>query len=1106
MKRLLLLSLLGFFVAGAHAQMSVESGFYRIKNVMSGRYATMADDYGRLDITGAKADLDALRTYPDYDKIVYNASSVVYMKYENGDHYDLQAQGTGARAMVGYTLQVHKNSDGTYWAYASQGPTSLYLKEVYDEFSEFSQYGEYGKLVTDNLKATDKSFKFYIEPLSSSNNSNYFGIKPNVNVGSAWYNSFYTGFAFKTASSGMKVFYVTKVDKVKQLVVYDEITGTVPAATPVFVQCASNQPSANRLDFIYSSPSAISGNMLKGNYFCNTPDEAASPDHRRYVEYDEKTMRVLGKMSNGALGFIKAPTPSSYDENSFIFVERGKKYILANTSYLVVDADAPAEMKLVTKAEYEASNTVTVAAKSYTITYGDPIPTFGYDATAALTGTPSLTCTATSTSPVGTYPIVVGQGTVTGATVNGVNGMLTIKPAPLTVTAKSYTIVETEALPTYEATYSGWKNGENESVLTKKPTLSCNAPADKTPGTYDITVSGAEAQNYTFTYVNGKLTITQAPTITVKAVAKEMVYGDAVPELTYTVEGGTLTGTPVLTTTATSKSDVGEYDITLAKGTITYPRLNLVGAKLTVKKATVAVTAKSETIVETMALPTFEATYSGWKNGQDESVLTKKPTFTCNAPADKTPGVYDIVVSGAEAKNYAFTYTNGKLTITQAPTITLKAVAKEMVYGDAVPELTYTVEGGELSGTPVLTTTATSKSDVGEYDITIAKGTITYPRLELKGAKLTVKPAAVTVSAGTYTMKQNEPRPTFKATYSGWKNDDTEAVLTKQPTFATTAPADNKPGEYEVTVSGAEAKNYTFTYVSGKLVITAADAITIVATDATMVYGDKLPELKYTVSGGTITGTPVLTCEATSDSPVGEYVIKVEKGTVDYANLVLVNGKLTITQAKLTVTAEDATRVYGDENPALTVKYSGWKNSDTEDSLDKKPTATTAATKATDAGTAEIVVDGGEAKNYTFEYKKGTLTITKAELTVKAEDVTREAEQPNPEFTLVYTGWKNDDTESVLISKPVATTEATEKSEPGTYDIVVSGGEAKNYTFKYVNGVLTVIPSSGVEALFIGKVFNVYTVQGTKVRTNVQTLEGLPAGIYVVNGRKVLVK
>ena len=1083
----------------------MESGFYRIKNAKSNRYVTIIDGEGSLDITGKKADLGALRTFPDYNKIVSNAASVIYMSYESADHYDLQGQGTGARAIVGYPLQVHANTDGTFWAYASKSGVSLYLKEVFDDFSDFSQYGEFGKLITADLAAADKAFKFYIEPLSSTNDNNYFGVKADVNAGGAWYKSFYAGFSFKTSSSGMKVYYVTKVDKAKKMVVYDEISGIVPKATPVFVKCTSDNPSANRLDFFFSSPSNITGNLLKGTYFCNTPEEAAGPEHEMNVPYDEKTMRVLGKMSSGELGYIKAP-------NSAVFIENGKKYILANTSYLVVDADAPAEMKLVTKAEYEASSAVTVTAKSYTINYGDAIPTFEYDASTTLTGTPSLTCAATSASPVGTYPIVVGQGTVTGTTVNGVNGTLTIKPATLTVTAQSATREYGDANPAFTFTYSGWKNGENESVLTVKPTASCAATATSAAGQYDITVSGGEAQNYQFNYVPAKLTVTKAK-LTATAQDATRVYGDANPAFIVTYSGwkngeneSVLTTKATATTAATATTDVGQYDITVSGASSANYDITYVGAKLTITQAPVAVKAKSYTIVETEALPTFEATYSGWKNSESESVLTKKPTFTCNAPADKTPGTYDIVPSGAEAKNYAFTYTNGILTITQAPTITVKAVAKEMVYGDAVPELTYTVEGGSLSGIPVLTTTATSKSDVGEYDIVVDKGTVTYPRLVLQNAKLTVKPAVVTVNAGTYTMKQNEPRPEFKATYAGWKNDDTEAVLTKQPVFATTAPADNMPGEYEVTVSGAEAKNYTFNYVAGKLIITAADAITIIATDATMVYGDNVPELKYTVSGGTITGSPVLTCEATSASPVGEYVIKVEKGTVDYVNLVLVNGKLTITPAKLTVKAKDATRVYGDENPELTVEYSGWKNSDNEDKLDKKATATTAATKVSDAGEVDIIVSGAESKNYTFEYVKGTLTITKAELTVKAEDVTREADQPNPEFTLMYSGWKNDDNESVLIAKPVATTEATDMSEPGTYDIVVSGGETKNYTFKYVNGVLTVIPSSGVEALFMGKVFNVYTVQGTKVRTNVQTLEGLPAGIYVVNGRKVMVK
>ena len=87
--------------------------------------------------------------------------------------------------------------------------------------------------------------------------------------------------------------------------------------------------------------------------------------------------------------------------------------------------------------------------------------------------------------------------------------MLTITKAPLTIAAKSYTIEQGEALPTFEATYAGWKNNETEAVLTTKPTLTTTATSDSELGIYEITVSGAEAQNYEMSYVNGTLTITE---------------------------------------------------------------------------------------------------------------------------------------------------------------------------------------------------------------------------------------------------------------------------------------------------------------------------------------------------------------------------------------------------------------------------------------------------------------------------------------------------------------------------------------------------------------------------------------------------------------------
>ena len=140
--------------------------------------------------------------------------------------------------------------------------------------------------------------------------------------------------------------------------------------------------------------------------------------------------------------------------------------------------------------------------------YGDNVPTLTYKTEGAdLNGTPKLTTTAHKTSAVGTYPIKVEKGTVTNTLATYVDGTLTVTKAPLTITAKSYTIKQGEALPAFAATYSGFKNSETESVLTKKPAFTCSATSASAPGTYDIMVSGAEAGNYDISYVKGTLTI-----------------------------------------------------------------------------------------------------------------------------------------------------------------------------------------------------------------------------------------------------------------------------------------------------------------------------------------------------------------------------------------------------------------------------------------------------------------------------------------------------------------------------------------------------------------------------------------------------------------------
>ena len=155
---------------------------------------------------------------------------------------------------------------------------------------------------------------------------------------------------------------------------------------------------------------------------------------------------------------------------------------------------------------------VTLTAKDYSREYGDDNPTFEFTAKGVtISGTPTITCGATKSSPAGTYPITIAYTKVDGESeldITCVNGTLTITKAPLTITAKSYSIKQGKSLPTFEAEYSGFKNNETDAVLITKPSVSANASEYSEPGEYEISVSGAEADNYEITYVSGTLTIT----------------------------------------------------------------------------------------------------------------------------------------------------------------------------------------------------------------------------------------------------------------------------------------------------------------------------------------------------------------------------------------------------------------------------------------------------------------------------------------------------------------------------------------------------------------------------------------------------------------------
>ena len=118
-------------------------------------------------------------------------------------------------------------------------------------------------------------------------------------------------------------------------------------------------------------------------------------------------------------------------------------------------------------------------------------------------------------------------------------------------------------------------------------------------------------------------------------------------------------------------------------------------------------------------------------------------------------------------------------------------------------------------------------------------------------------------------------------------------------------------------------------------------------------------------------------------------------------------------------------------------------------------TLTIKKAQLSDAGEFSVVVanDMGSVTS-----QAAVLTMNKAVLTVKANNVIRTYNTPNPSLTTTITGFLNNDTASVVSGSPILSTTATVNSNVDTYPINVSQGfmGAANYSFSLVSGTLTV--------------------------------------------------
>lgn len=561
--------------------------------------------------------------------------------------------------------------------------------------------------------------------------------------------------------------------------------------------------------------------------------------------------------------------------------------------------------------------------------------------------------------------------------------------------------------------------------------------------------TAADSVSQKFTISRAKLTVT-APT------SPSRFYGDPNPPVTGSIDGikNSDNITAIYTSTAMPSSPPDNYPLTATlsdpDGRLVNYDVTLLPGSLTVIPAPLTVTTDNKSKVYGAVMPELGCHVTGLKNGD---VITA----TCSTTADATSGVggYHITATlhddGNKLGNYTVSNPGGTLTITMAPGITVTVNDTTRAYG-AADHLTGTPTGIKNNDQISITysTTATATSGPGPYPITAAlsgEALKNYGEPVIINGTLTITPAdaSITLTAPPELVYDGKQKTATATTVPAGLPVTVTYTPAGGQVSSTTPPTDG--GTYHV-VATLNDKNYQADPQSADFTITPANQDITFAPLSNMTYGDVPLHVSATASSGlpvtfsvgatdqctlsngdTLTITGAGSCTVTAS----------QEGNGNYNAAAPVPRTFTINKANQTVTfAENTPRVktYGDPdftvsasaNTPLAVTYAA--------AGDCSVHADTGLVHITGAGDCTITATQGGNDNYNPTHATAVISIGKANLTVTANNLSREYGTPNPDFTATFDGLVNNDQAPSL----TFSTDATITSDVGTYDIIASNG------------------------------------------------------------------
>ena len=590
-----------------------------------------------------------------------------------------------------------------------------------------------------------------------------------------------------------------------------------------------------------------------------------------------------------------------------------------------------------------------------------------------------------------------------------------VTPAPLTVSANNASRAYGAANPVFSGTVTGAVGSDSfTESFTTTATTSSNV------GSYPIVpaVTGPQA-NYTVTIVNGALTVTGAATTTTVSAPGTAGYGNSVT-LTATVAstGGTPTGT-----------------VTFNSGTTGLGTGTLNGGGVATLSTTTLPVGTDSIMASYAAAGNFSASTSP---AISITVSTASQTITFS-PIPSRPygsGPFTVTATSSLGSSYPVTITvqsgpavinGGTVSLTGAGTVVLQATQPgdtdhgaatatqsfqvtplpltvsannaSRAFGAANPVFTGTVTGalGGDSFTESFTTTATGTSNVGSYPIVPA---VTGPKsnytITIVNGTLTVAAAATTTILSAPTSANYGSNVTLTATVASTAGTPAGTVTFLSGSTALGTATLNGAGTATLSTAALPAGTDSVTASYGALgnfagSVSAATTITINSTSQTItfpaiasrVYGSAPFAVSATSSLGSsypvtisvASGPAMISGGMVSVTGVGTVVLQANQAGDKNYGPASATQSFQVTPAPLTVSANNASRVYAAANPGFTGTVTGTVGSDSF-----TESFTTTATATSNVGSYPIVpaVTGAQLANYTVSTVNGALTVTPA--------------------------------------------------------------------------------------------------------------------------------